>query len=72
MILEDEGDTYANASSESLHVSLKGLVSTPKKKIEDNIGFGVTTYSDDVTSFAVGDSQLAFLESAARMYFFHP
>ncbi|KAG1729411.1 hypothetical protein EDD22DRAFT_853140 [Suillus occidentalis] len=68
MILEDEGDTYANASLESLHVSLKGLVSTPKKKIEDDIGFSVTTYSDDVTSFAVGDSQLAFLESAASSF----
>ncbi|KAG2338731.1 hypothetical protein BDR05DRAFT_1003942 [Suillus weaverae] len=68
MVLEDEGDTYTSASLESLHVSLKGLARTPKKKIEDDIGFGVSTYSDDVTSFAVGDVQLACLESAALTY----
>ncbi|KAG1817605.1 uncharacterized protein BJ212DRAFT_1299142 [Suillus subaureus] len=69
MVLEDEGETYANASLESLCTSMKELVRSPKKGIEDSISLGVTAYSHDVTSFAVGDAQLDFLKSAAHMCF---
>ncbi|KAG0692047.1 hypothetical protein DFH29DRAFT_883161 [Suillus ampliporus] len=62
---EDEGETYANASSESLSTSMKELIRSSKKGIEDSIDFGITAYDHDVTSFAVGDTQLDRLERAA-------
>ncbi|KAG1839158.1 hypothetical protein F4604DRAFT_1940923 [Suillus subluteus] len=68
MVLEDEGETYANASSESLRTLVTELTRSSKKEVEDSIGFGVTAYSHDVTLFAVGDAQLDRLESAALTY----
>ncbi|KAG0694557.1 hypothetical protein DFH29DRAFT_880646 [Suillus ampliporus] len=68
MVLEDEGETYANASSESLSTSMKELIRSSKKGIEDSINFGITAYDHDVTSFAVGDTQLDRLERAALAY----
>ncbi|KAG1823914.1 uncharacterized protein BJ212DRAFT_1296430 [Suillus subaureus] len=65
MVLEDEGETYANASLESLCTLVTKLTRSSKKEVEDSIGFGVTAYSHNVTSFAVGDAQLVtYLDSS--------
>ncbi|KAG2101830.1 uncharacterized protein F5147DRAFT_655155 [Suillus discolor] len=63
MVLEDQGERYASAGSEPFGTSVEGLVSCSEEELKDRIDFGVAAYSHDVTSFAVGDTQLDYLEN---------
>jgi hypothetical protein len=69
MALEDQGETYANATSEPIRTSVEELLSCKEEEIKDQIGFGIDAYKRDVASFVVGDAQLDCLEKAACMYF---
>ncbi|KAG1760569.1 hypothetical protein EDD22DRAFT_954805 [Suillus occidentalis] len=63
MVLQDEGERYANAASEPFRTSVEGLASSSEEELKERIDFGVAAYSHDVTSFAVGDMQLDYLEN---------
>ncbi|KAG1782299.1 hypothetical protein EV702DRAFT_1041171 [Suillus placidus] len=63
MVLEDEGERYASASSEPFGTSVEGLISCSEEELKDQIDFGVAAYSHDVTSFAVGDTHSDYLEN---------
>ncbi|KAG2116813.1 hypothetical protein DEU56DRAFT_761491 [Suillus clintonianus] len=63
MVLEDEGETYANAAREPLKTSVGELVRCSEDELKDQIDSCVTAYSHDVISFAVGDTQLDYLEN---------
>ncbi|KAG1789967.1 uncharacterized protein HD556DRAFT_1446542 [Suillus plorans] len=65
MVLEDQGERYASAGSEPFGTSVEGLVSCSEEELKDWIDFGVAAYSHDVTSFAVGDTQLDYLENTS-------
>lgn len=66
MVLEDQGERYASAGSEPFGTSVEGLVSCSEEELKDRIDFGVAAYSHDVTSFAVGDTQLDYLENTCK------
>jgi hypothetical protein len=68
MVLEDEGKTYASAAQEPLGTSIQELVTSHKDDIEERIDSGVAAYSEDVTSFAVGDAQLEYFESTRTSF----
>ncbi|KAG1723903.1 hypothetical protein EDD22DRAFT_853895 [Suillus occidentalis] len=67
MVLEDEGEVYANAASEPLDTSVEEIFKYKKNRVPDSIGQGIATYSQDVMSFAVADSHLDCFEGTARM-----
>jgi hypothetical protein len=69
MVLEDEGELYANAASEPLDTSVGELLKCTKNQIRGNINLGVAAYSQDVMSFAVADSHLDRFEGTAHVSF---
>lgn len=71
MVLEDEGEEYANASQEPLGVSVQELVRSNEKVIKEQIDCSVTAYSDDIALFSVGDTQLDYLENARMFFLYH-
>ncbi|KAG1794644.1 uncharacterized protein HD556DRAFT_1308002 [Suillus plorans] len=64
MVLEDEGEEYANASQEPLGISVQELVRSNETDIKEQIDCSVTAYSDNIALFSVGDTQLDYLENA--------
>ncbi|KAG1890585.1 uncharacterized protein F5891DRAFT_1197967 [Suillus fuscotomentosus] len=67
MVLEDEGEVYANAASEPLDTSIGEIFKYKKNRVPDSMSQGIATYSQDVMSFAVADSHLDRFEGTARM-----
>ncbi|KAG1780461.1 hypothetical protein EV702DRAFT_1077652 [Suillus placidus] len=63
MVLEDEGERYASAAREPLGTSIQELATSHEEDLKERIDSGVAAYSRDVTSFAVGDTQLDCLEN---------
>lgn len=66
MVLEDEGETYANAALEPLDTSIGGFVKCGTKQTREDINLGVAAYSREAMSFAIADSQLDHFEGTAR------
>jgi len=69
MVLEDEGEIYANAALEPLDTSIGEIVNCSKNQTRDDLNLGITAYSREVMSFAVADSQLDHFEGTARVSF---
>ncbi|KAG1872248.1 hypothetical protein F4604DRAFT_1925868 [Suillus subluteus] len=64
MVLEDEGERYANAAWEPLGTSIQELTRSHEEDIKEKIDSSIAAYSHDVTLFTVGDAQLDYLEVA--------
>ncbi|KAG2108993.1 uncharacterized protein F5147DRAFT_773328 [Suillus discolor] len=62
MVLEDEGEIYANAALEPLDTSIGEIIKCTKNQTRDDINLGVAAYSREVMSFAAADSQLDHFE----------
>ncbi|KAG1862961.1 hypothetical protein C8R48DRAFT_673094 [Suillus tomentosus] len=69
MVLEDEGEVYANAASEPLDTSIGEIFKYKKNWVPDSMSQGIATYSQDVMSFAVADSHLDRFEGTAHVSF---
>jgi hypothetical protein len=69
MVLEDDGQTYADAVSEPLITSVKELSKCSKEDLQGRIEYCMATYGPDAMSFAVGDSQLDVVEGMACAQF---
>ena len=71
LVLEDQGETYANAASEHLDTTIGELIKCSERGLKNNIAYGVAAFSYDVDAFAIGDAQFDDLESVATGTYFH-
>jgi hypothetical protein len=72
MVLECQGETYANAALEPLGTSIRELAKRSEGELKDHMGFSIAAYSHDEVSFDLGATQVDILDSIPRTYFYSP
>jgi hypothetical protein len=65
MVLEDDSETYASATSEPLTTSIEALSRCNLEELQDRINLCQAVYDTDATSFTAGYNQLDLMEDIA-------